>query len=241
MFVGNLHHDVTEDDIRVFFRCYHVGGIRSVKFLTERDTGRFMGCGFVEFSDPDTSLELAANLNGLWLLGLPIKIQYSTRSLAQAAAGPVGLPSPPSQESTLPLSSIDTPTESSVGNVSVSVERSPETSDFADAIAAHDGDREPRESSGALHGAVRTLDVTSELVPNSTTTDGGTLAPDADDWVFEGLRTPCSSQKTRKRKEKKKKKTKNTHLRFESSDEEESASATLPLSVSVSGGVVGSG
>ena len=126
------------------------------------------------------------------------------------------------------------------------MERSPETSDFADAIAAHDGDREPRESSCAQHGAVRTLHVTSGLAPNSTTTDGGTLAPDADDWVFKGLRTPkpCSSQKTRKRKgKKKKKKTKNTHLRFESSDEEESASATSPLSVSVSlsGGVVGSG
>ena len=165
--------------------------------------------------------------------------------MVQAAAGPVGLPSPPSQESTLPLSSIDTPTESSVGNVSVPVERSSETSDLVDETAAQDGDRESRESSGALHGALRTLDVTSGLAPNSTTTDGGTLAPDADDWVFEGLRTPkpCSSQKTRKRKEKKKKKTKNTHLRFESSDEEESASATLPLSVSVSlsGGVVGSG
>ena len=143
-----------------------------------------MGCGFVEFSDPDTSIERAVSLNGLWLLGLPIKIQYSTRSLAQAAAGPVGLPSPPSQESTLPLSSIDTPTESSVGNVSVPVERSSETSDLVDETAAQDGDRESRESSGALHGAVRTLDVTSGLAPNSTTTIGGTLAPDADDWAL---------------------------------------------------------
>ena len=207
-----------------------------------------MGCGFVEFSDPDTSIERAVSLNGLWLLGLPIKIQYSTRSLAQAAAGPVGLPSPPSQESTLPLSSIDTPTESSVGNVSVSVERSSETSDLVDETAAQDGDRESRESSGALHGALRTLDVTSGLeTPNSTTTNGGILAPDADDWVLGGLPTPepCSSQKARRRKgkKKKKKKPKNTHLRFESNDEEESASATLPLSVSVSvsGGVVGSG
>ena len=208
-----------------------------------------MGCGFVEFSDPDTSLELAVSLNGLWLHGLPIKIQYSTRSLAQAAAGPVGLPSPPSQESTLPLSSIDTPTESSVGNVSVPVERSSETSDLVDETAAQDGDRESRESSGALHGALRTLDVTSGLeTPNSTTTNGGILAPDADDWVLGGLPTPepCSSQKARRRKGKKKKKnttkkTKNTHLRFESGDEEESVSATLPLSVSLSGGVVGSG
>ena len=205
----------------------------------------------MEFSDPDTSPELAVSLNGLWLLGLPIKIQYSTRSLAQAAAGPVGLPSPPSQESALPLSSIDTPTESSVGNVSVPVERSSETSDLVDETAAQDGDRESRESSGALHGALRTLDVTSGLeTPNSTTTNGGILAPDADDWVLGGLPTPepCSSQKARRRKGKKKKKnktkkTKNTHLRFESSDEEDSASANLPLSMSVSssGGGVGSG
>ena len=125
---------------------------------------------------------------------------------------------------------------------------SSETSDLVDETAAQDGDRESRESSGALHGALRTLDVTSGLeTPNSTTTNGGILAPDADDWVPGGLPTPkpCSGSKARKRKgkKKKKKKPKNTHSRFESSDEEESASATLPLSVSVSlsGGVVGSG
>ena len=127
------------------------------------------------------------------------------------------------------------------------MERSSETSDLVDETAAQDGDRESRESSGALHGALRTLDVTSGLAPNSTPTDGGILAPDADDWVPGGLPTPkpCSGSKARKRKGKKKKKKKpqNTHLRFESSDEEESASATLPLpvSVSLSGGVVGSG
>lgn len=64
VFVGNLHHDVNEEKIRIFFRCYDACGIRSVKFLTERDTGRFIGCGLVEFSDPDTSLELAVSLNG---------------------------------------------------------------------------------------------------------------------------------------------------------------------------------
>merc|ERR1711988_1860285 len=138
-------------------------------------------------------------------------------------------------------------TESRLGTVPVSVERSLETSDLVDETAAQDVDREYRGNSCAMHSALRTLDVPSGLALISTPTDGGILAPDADDWVPGGLPTPkpSSGSKARKRKGKKKKKKKprNMHLRYESSDEEESASATLPLpvSVSLSGGVVGSG
>ena len=121
----------------------------------------------------------------------------------------------------------------------------PKTSEFADETAARDGDCESRESSCALDGAVRTLDVTSGFAPSGTPTDGSSRAPDADDWVSEDLLTPTDSSrlKPRKRGKKTKKKMKNTHLRFESSDAEDSASADLPLSLSVSlsGGVVGSG
>ena len=121
----------------------------------------------------------------------------------------------------------------------------PKTSEFADETAARDGDCESRESSCALDGAVRTLDVTSGFAPSGTPTDGSSRAPDEDDWVSEDLLTPTDSSrlKPRKRGKKTKKKMKNTHLRFESSDAEDSASADLPLSLSVSlsGGVVGSG
>ena len=121
----------------------------------------------------------------------------------------------------------------------------PKTSEFADETAARDGDCESRESSCALDGAVRTLDVTSGFAPSGTPTDGSSRAPDADDWVSEDLLTPTHSSRSKPRKrgkKTKKKKRKNTHLRFESSDEEDSASANLPLSMSVSssGGGVGS-
>ena len=153
-------------------------------------------------------------------------------------------PSSPAQESTLPLSSIYNPTESSVGTFSASADRTPVTSELTDGTAVRDGDCESREGSCALDGAVRTLDVTSGLAPSGTPTAGSTLAPDADDWVSEGLPTPTQRPHSKPRKRgKTKKKTKNTHLRFESSDAEDSASADLPLSLSVSlsGGVVGSG
>ena len=70
----------------------------------------------------------------------------------------------------------------------------PKTSEFADEIAARDGDCESRESSCALDGAVRTLDVTSGFAPSGTPTDGSSRAPDADDWVSEDLLTYAYAQ-----------------------------------------------
>lgn len=46
IYVGNLPFSATEDDVRNLFARY--GDVVSVKFIQDRDTGRFRGFGFVE-------------------------------------------------------------------------------------------------------------------------------------------------------------------------------------------------
>ena len=49
LYVGNLPYNTTEDDLRTLFSQY--GNVDSVAVITDRDTGRSKGFGFVEFAD----------------------------------------------------------------------------------------------------------------------------------------------------------------------------------------------
>jgi RNA recognition motif-containing protein len=53
MFVGNLSFQTTESDIRAAFEQY--GPVESVAIITDRDTGRSKGFGFVEMSEEDAN------------------------------------------------------------------------------------------------------------------------------------------------------------------------------------------
>jgi RNA recognition motif-containing protein len=49
LYVGNLSFDTTENDLDALFA--EVGEVESVRIITDRDTGRSRGFGFVEMSD----------------------------------------------------------------------------------------------------------------------------------------------------------------------------------------------
>ncbi len=53
IYAGNLPFSVSEDDIRAMFEAY--GTVVSVKMITDRDTGRFRGFGFIEMEDDDAA------------------------------------------------------------------------------------------------------------------------------------------------------------------------------------------
>ena len=72
LFVGNLSHDSTEDSIRQAFSAY--GTVGEVKMMTDRDTGRPRGFGFVDMS-ADTEAQAAIDgLNGAELDGRAVNV-----------------------------------------------------------------------------------------------------------------------------------------------------------------------
>jgi RNA recognition motif-containing protein len=59
IYVGNLPFSATEDSIHELFSQY--GQVESVKLVTDRDTGRPRGFGFVEMTDGATEAISALN------------------------------------------------------------------------------------------------------------------------------------------------------------------------------------
>ena len=71
IFVGNLSFNTTESDIRSAFEKF--GNVESVAVITDRDTGRSKGFGFVEMSEEDANKAIAA-LSGSELDGRALTV-----------------------------------------------------------------------------------------------------------------------------------------------------------------------
>lgn len=62
LYVGNLNYSVTNDDLLRLFGEH--GTVSSVQIITDRDTGRSKGFGFVEMSSDSEAEAAIAALNG---------------------------------------------------------------------------------------------------------------------------------------------------------------------------------
>lgn len=62
IFVGNLDFTTTDDDLRQLFAPF--GQVDRVNILTDRDTGRSRGFGFVEMGNSEEAERAIAALNG---------------------------------------------------------------------------------------------------------------------------------------------------------------------------------
>jgi RNA recognition motif-containing protein len=86
LYVGNLSFDTTEDSLRALFSgC---GSVESVTLISDRDTGRPRGFGFVEMSNADASAAIQA-LNGKDFEGRTLRVneaQDKNRSGDRSAA-----------------------------------------------------------------------------------------------------------------------------------------------------------
>ena len=72
LFVGGLSWNTTDDALRQAFERF--GEVAEAKVITDRDTGRSRGFGFVTFANPAEADAAKASLNGSNLDGRAIKV-----------------------------------------------------------------------------------------------------------------------------------------------------------------------
>src|SRR5271165_342447 len=65
LYVGNLSYSTTEDQIRELFA--QTGEVESVSLITDRETGRAKGFGFVEMGTEEAAQEAIKRFNGYTL------------------------------------------------------------------------------------------------------------------------------------------------------------------------------
>ena len=65
IYVGNLDYQLIEDNLETAFQAY--GEVESARIITDRDTGRSKGFGFVEMPEKEDALEAIKALNGTGL------------------------------------------------------------------------------------------------------------------------------------------------------------------------------
>ena len=72
LYVGNLPASVTSDDLKTLFSPH--GEIHSVNLITDRDTGRPRGFGFVEMENTQAAIDA---LNGHELEGCALNVNVA--------------------------------------------------------------------------------------------------------------------------------------------------------------------
>jgi len=78
IYVGNLPFSATEQDVRAAFEAH--GDVRSVSIVSDRETGRPKGFGFVEMPEDAARAAIAA-LDGQSLQGRPLRVNPAQQRL----------------------------------------------------------------------------------------------------------------------------------------------------------------
>ena len=73
LFVGNLPFSASEDEIRALFE-QNGRSVEEVKLITDRDTGRPRGFGFVEMGDSGHAQAAIDELNGYEMNGRQLNV-----------------------------------------------------------------------------------------------------------------------------------------------------------------------
>jgi cold-inducible RNA-binding protein len=72
IFVGNLDFNTGEEELRRLFEAY--GQVDRVSIMTDRDTGRSRGFGFVEMANAEEGEKAIAGLNGSQVGGRTLNV-----------------------------------------------------------------------------------------------------------------------------------------------------------------------
>ena len=85
LFVGNLSFDTTSADLEALFA--EVGTCESASVITDRETGRSRGFGFVEMSSNDEAQKAIAALNGRDVQGRQLNVSEARERSGDRGGG----------------------------------------------------------------------------------------------------------------------------------------------------------
>ena len=85
IFVGNLSFNTNEDELRQAFEAY--GQVDRVSIMTDRDTGRSRGFGFVEMASNEDGDKAITALNGSQVGGRTINVNEARPKTERGGGG----------------------------------------------------------------------------------------------------------------------------------------------------------
>ena len=85
LYVGNLNYNTTESELRELFGDH--GQVTSVAVITDRETGRAKGFGFVEFANDEDAKAAIAALDGKEIGGRSLKVNESRPQEQRSGGG----------------------------------------------------------------------------------------------------------------------------------------------------------
>jgi|SRR6185503_1989455 len=85
LYVGNLSFHAQNDAVREAFSKH--GTVTDVHVVTDRESGRSRGFGFVTMSTPDEATSAIAAMNGAMLDGRPLKVNEAEERPARGGGG----------------------------------------------------------------------------------------------------------------------------------------------------------
>jgi RNA recognition motif-containing protein len=75
LFIGSLAYATNDDSLKAFFET--IGEVASARVITDRDSGRSKGFGFVEYVDEANNQKAVDQLNGQDLDGRAINVSLA--------------------------------------------------------------------------------------------------------------------------------------------------------------------
>ena len=85
IFVGNLDFNTSEDELRQLFEAH--GQVDRVSIMTDRETGRSRGFGFVEMVNAEDGDKAIAALNGTQVGGRKLKVNEARPKTERGGGG----------------------------------------------------------------------------------------------------------------------------------------------------------
>jgi RNA recognition motif-containing protein len=88
LYVGNLSFHTSEDTLRDAFGQF--GEVTDVRIVTDRETGRSRGFGFVTMADPNNASQAMSQLNGAMVDGRDLRVNEAEERQQRGGGGGFG-------------------------------------------------------------------------------------------------------------------------------------------------------